>query len=452
MPTSLLLVFIFIFWYVIIGIRRVYPSGLKKQTNSCNLKESGFTHYPKSNADNEASRKRTLYSDKWKSTEWEGNKLAKENVEHQKEKKEDKVESDDESSPSVVASIERYNKRVGKELVPSMVSVTPRTTPSRTTPRSARDSVPVRRLPAVPTVKSKQSSPVSTLHSKRVAPVSTLKTQSLKVTTPPIQLENKTGVGRGARRKGAGSPSARAKVVNVASGVGRTKNESLRRGGASPVGDMVKGFLRTDYDRLHHFLEFVDSVTSMKPDEDIKFFESIMLDKQIQQNWRMIAHYLMVGDEDINEIEQTSFFAEDKCMRVFQTWRRNDVSADYLEVIYALINTLGYNPAREAKSHIPLSSFDSTTHQSTRLLVSVPLQVELLTELEKELTREKEKGVCGAEVILQGDSKSKLSKPIVFRLVSLDRDGLRMVDYACKAAAADHVKQVTLKINYLNAT
>ena len=379
--------------------------------------------------------------------EWNGAKLVAMNVDWTKKKEMENAEEEDGThSSSIVSNIKRLKQTSRKKNQPSKISM-----PSKTIPRTvSSNSVPARRLPVVPCGKLRKATPVSALHTERVASVSIQKAQSFGMTkTSFSSMESKAGVRSGSRQKGVGSPASRSKVVR---GVNKTMDESVRRGEMSALSDyMVKGVPTADDHRLKHFFEFVDSVPAIKPDDNTKFFEFLVLDAEIQKSWRMIARYLMISDRDIDEINRTSFFVEEKCMRVLQTWRKNDLSADYVEVVYAVINTKGYNPAREARPNIPLGSFDSRTQQSTRL-VSVPLETELLAELEKELTREKEKGMHEAEVILQGNHRSKLAKAMVFRLLTLDRDGLRMVEYACKGAAADNVKEVTLTMNYLNIT
>lgn len=427
-----------------------YPPGLELFNGSYDLKETAFTCYPTGNASDDASRKvRKVYSEIYEEGEWNGAKLVRTNVDWKKKKEvEDKAEENDMSSLSVLSSIERRNERVRERLPPSKASIPPKTTPRSATPRSASNSIPARRLPVIPSGKLKPAGPVSTLRAKRVASPPIRKTQSFGRYT-----ENKADAGRGGRHRGVASPAARSVVVSGSSGVERTADKSVQSGEASALGlreDMVKGVPRKAYNRLKKFFEFVDSVPSMQPDDSTAFFECLSLDAEIQKCWRMVAHYLMVSDRDIDEINRTSFYVEEKCMRVLKTWREKDVSADYLEVIYAVINTMRYNSAREAKPHIPLSSFDSITQQSTRF-VSVPFEPELLEELEKELAREKEKGMLGADVTLQGHHMSKHFKVMKFRLLALDNDGLKMVEFACKGAAADDIKELILVIKYLSA-
>ena len=341
-------------------------------------------------------------------------------------------------------------------------------------PSKSTATVPSRHLPTIPTTKSRQLSPSSAI-SKRTPPGKTVtqrpdsasrnpssvklqKSQYGKSTgtqrTPPghVDVARQSSLLVAARRANISrTPPSHTQVVSTLgktktqkrSGVVVVENYNLQRCESEAISP--KGYETTYYDKIGHFLGSVDSVKSTSPNECADLFHHFSLDPEVHRVWRFIGHYLLLGDDVIDTIDNDCHFVEEKCSRMLKEWKKCDESADYLELVYAMINARLYGSYAKMTPYLPLSSPESGTRN-----ITVPVDDETLSELEKELIREKDSGAYEAEVILQGKENTK---PIVFRLGSMDRDGLRVVDYACMAAATkDGTKSMALTINYMRSS
>ena len=196
-----------------------------------------------------------------------------------------------------------------------------------------------------------------------------------------------------------------------------------------------------NFHKIKNFFKNIDAVKSAPPDDTDILFQMLYLDQEFHKVWRMIGRYLLLDDDVLESINSDCNFVEEKSLRMLQEWKKRDESADILELVYALTNCRVYTSIKKTMECLPKISPDCFTEE-----VAIPMTEETLSELERLLVQEYDAGACAAEVILQGEFDSK---PIMFRLSSMDRDGLTPVSVMCRGMATASTNRATLTINFI---
>lgn len=205
---------------------------------------------------------------------------------------------------------------------------------------------------------------------------------------------------------------------------------------------------------IEDLLLLIDSVPQMPLLDNSEVFELIATHPTAKRKWSLLARYLGMSEENIQEIKRSYHFNEEKCLRMLLRWsqdkKTSTSSATYARLLCGLINIREYVLARGAKEAIPRCAFDRELRYSMHI-VRLPLTETSLDQVAEEMSGESQGGMTGADITIQSDPNDKLSEALEFRLTSLDSGGWRVLEYMLKAAAFDGVKEIVLTLLYLNS-